>query len=94
MLHLFASDSFKMVFEHLQNYLHLNFFVNGLSQLFHLCSHIAQGHISRRIINIIGAAHLLTMTKPLSGVCPIVVGEVLYLTHKAAFYAFNFMMPL
>jgi hypothetical protein len=44
-----------------------------------------QGYIPRQIINILGAARLLTMTKPLGGVCSIVVREVLYLTHKPRF---------
>jgi hypothetical protein len=44
-----------------------------------------QGHIPHQIVNILGALHFLTMTKPLGGVCPILLGEVLYLTHKPHF---------
>jgi hypothetical protein len=47
--------------------------------LFQLCSHIAQGHIPRRIARILRAmAHLLAMIKPLGGIRPITIGEILY----------------
>jgi hypothetical protein len=37
-------------------------------------------------------AHLLAMTRPLGGVCPIVVGKH-YIGSQATLYAFNFVMP-
>jgi hypothetical protein len=68
MLHLYASDPFVMVFEHLKGCFHLEDFASGFPQLFQLCSHITQGHIPHQIAHILGVACLLTMTKPLSGV--------------------------
>ncbi len=67
-----------MVSEHLQNYFHPKDSTSGFPYLFQLCFHIAQSHISCQIAHILGAAYFLTMTKPLSGVRPIVVGERLY----------------
>jgi hypothetical protein len=55
------------------------------SHNFQLCSYTVQCHISRRFVNILGAAHLLTMTKSLGGICPIVLRAALYLTHKPCF---------
>jgi hypothetical protein len=52
--------------------------VNGFPQLFQLCSHIAQGYIWRQIAHDLVTLHLLAMTKLSGGVCPIVVGEMLY----------------
>jgi hypothetical protein len=52
--------------------------LNGLPQLFQLCFHIVQGHIPHRIAHVFRATYLLTMTKPSHGVCPIIMGEVLY----------------
>jgi hypothetical protein len=73
-----TSGPFSIVFEHLRDYFHPKDFANGFPLLFQLCSHIAQGHISCWIVDILGAARFLTMTKPLNGVRPIVVGENLY----------------
>jgi hypothetical protein len=68
-----------MVFEHFQKKISLKRFYKWISHLFQLCSHIAQGHIPRQIAHILGvAAHLLTMTKPLGGIRPIIVREMLY----------------
>jgi hypothetical protein len=78
MPNLFASGLFSMVIEHLQKKIHPKDFVNGFPQLFQLCFHILQGHIPHRIAHVFGTAYLLTMTKPSHGVCPIVMGEVLY----------------
>jgi hypothetical protein len=69
MLHLSASGPSRMIFEHLWDYFHLEDSTHGNPQLFQLCFHIAR---------VLGAAHLLAMTKPLGGVRPIVVGESLY----------------
>jgi hypothetical protein len=46
MPHLLTSGIFRMVFKHLQNYFHPKDLVSGYLQLFQLCSHIAQGHIT------------------------------------------------
>jgi hypothetical protein len=70
--------SFKMVFEHLWNYFHLENSTNGFPQLFQLCFHFAQGHIPPRITRVLRVAYLLAMIKLLGGVCPIIVGETLY----------------
>jgi len=78
MSHLFTNDLSKMVFKHLQNCFHLEDSTNGFAQLFQLCSHITQGHIPHQITHILIRVHLLTMTKPSSGICPIVVGGTLY----------------
>ncbi len=51
---------------------------NGFPQLFQLCSHITQGHIPRWIAHILKIVHLLTTTKPLGGICPIVMKGALY----------------
>ncbi len=67
-----------MVFEHLWNYFHFKNSTNGFPQLFQLYSHFAQGHIPPRIARVLRVAYLLAMTKLLSGVCPIIVGETLY----------------
>jgi hypothetical protein len=68
-----------MVFEHFQYFFHLQDFANGFSHLFQLCFHLAQGHIPHRIAHILGVAtHLLIMTKPLGGIRPIIIGEMLY----------------
>jgi hypothetical protein len=77
MPHLFASVFSKMVFEHLQNCFQLEDFANGFPQLFQLCSHITQG-VPCWITHILEIVHLLAMTKPLSEICPIVMGEALY----------------
>jgi hypothetical protein len=53
-------------------------YMNGFPHLFQFCSHIAQGHIPHHITHVLRAAHLLTMTKPLGGVHPIIVVEMLY----------------
>jgi hypothetical protein len=66
-----------MVVEHLRDYFHLKNSANGFPQLFQLCFHIAKGHIPSQITHILGAAHLLAMTKPSSGIHPIVMGETL-----------------
>jgi hypothetical protein len=58
-----------MVFEHLQNYFHLEYSTNGFPQLFQLCFHIAEG---------LGTTCLLVMTKPLGGIRPIAMGKTLY----------------
>jgi hypothetical protein len=78
MSHFSASGPFGTVFEHLQNYFHLKDLASGFFQLFQLCFHIAQGHIPPQIAHVLGTTHLLTMTKPSSGVCPITLEETLY----------------
>jgi hypothetical protein len=55
-----------MMFEHLQNLFRLRNYMNGFSQLFQLCCHIAQGHIPHQIAHLLGAPSLLTLTKPSS----------------------------
>jgi hypothetical protein len=47
-------------------------------QLFQLCFHIAHGHIAPQIICVLGVVYFLAMTKPLDGVHPIIMGEMLY----------------
>jgi hypothetical protein len=69
---------FRDGFEHFWNCFHQENSVNGFPRLFQLCSHIAQGHISCWITHSLGVIRLLTRTKPLSGICPIVVRETLY----------------
>jgi hypothetical protein len=78
MPHLFTNNLSGIVFEYLWNYFHLEDSISGFPQLFHLCSHIAHGHIPRQIAHIRGAICLLTMIKPWGGVCPITMGEALY----------------
>ncbi len=78
MPHLLASDYFRMVFEHLWDCCHLEDLTNGFPQLFQLYSHITQGYIPPQIACVLGVACLLTMTKPSSGVHPIVMGKSLY----------------
>ncbi len=78
MSHLSASGPFGIVFEHLHDYFHLKDLASGFFQLFQLCFHITQGHIPPQIARVLGTAHLLTMTKPSSGVCPITLEETLY----------------
>jgi hypothetical protein len=78
MVHLLASGFFGMIFEHFRNYFHLEDSTSGFSQLFQLCFHIAQGHISPQIAHVFGTARLLARTKPLGGVHPIAMGETLY----------------
>ncbi len=78
MFHLSASGPSWMVFEHLWDYLHPKYSTNGFPQLFQFCSHIAHGHIPPQVTCILGVAHLLAMTKPSNGVCPIAMGETLY----------------
>jgi hypothetical protein len=78
MSHLFINCLSRMVFEHLQNYFHSKNFTSGFPHLFQLCSHILQGHIPCWITHILKTTCLLTMTKPSSGVCFIVMGETLY----------------
>jgi hypothetical protein len=69
--HLSSNGPFKMVFEHLWDYFHLKDLMNGFFQLFQLCFHITQGHIPPQIAHVLGAACLLTMTKPLGGIHPL-----------------------
>ncbi len=78
MPYLSTSTPFGMVFEHLQNYFHFEVGTSGFPQLFQFCSHIAQGHIPPQITHIFKAAHLLTITKPSSGIHSITMGETLY----------------
>jgi hypothetical protein len=75
---LSISGHFGIVFEHLWDYFQLEDSVGGFPQLFQLCSHITQGHIPCWITHILGVVHLLVMTKPLGGVCPIVIKKALY----------------
>jgi hypothetical protein len=77
MPHLFANNPSRMFFEHLKNYFHLEDFANEFSQLFQLCFHITQGHIPRRIAHIFEMVHILTMTKHLGGIHPIVMEKTL-----------------
>ncbi len=78
MSHLLTSGHSRMVFEHLWNYFHPEDLVNGFPHLFQLCFYIAQGHIPPQITHVLGATHLLTMTKLLGGIHPIAMGEVSY----------------
>jgi hypothetical protein len=78
MPNLSISGFYGMVFKHFQNCFHLKSFVNGFLQLFQLCFHIAQGHIPCQIAHILGVACVLAIIKPLGGVLPIIVREVLY----------------
>jgi hypothetical protein len=77
MLHLLTNGPSRIVFEHFRNYFHRKDSASGFLQLFQLCSHIAQDHIPPQITCIFGSVHLLTMTKPSSGIRPIIVGETL-----------------
>ncbi len=47
-------------------------------QLFQLCFHIAHGHIALQIACVLGVVYFLVMTKPLDGVHPIAMEEMLY----------------
>jgi hypothetical protein len=78
MSHLSTSGIFGMVFEHFRNCFHLGDSTSGFLQLFELCSHIVKSHIPPQIARVLCATHLLTMTKLLSKVRPIIVGEALY----------------
>jgi hypothetical protein len=40
-----------MVFEHLNDYFHLEDFASGFSQLFQLCSRITHGHMSINVLH-------------------------------------------
>jgi hypothetical protein len=77
MSHLSKNGLCGMVFEHLWNYFYPKNFMSGFPQLFQLCFHITQGHISYQIIHVFGATHLLTMTKFSSGICRVTMGEML-----------------
>jgi hypothetical protein len=78
MLNLSASGPFGMGFEHLQDCFHPEDSASGFFQLFQLCFHIAQCHIPLQIACVLGIVRILAMTKPSSGVHPIVMGETLY----------------
>jgi hypothetical protein len=78
MPHLSISGPSRMICEHFQNCFHPKDLANGFLLLFQLCSHIVKGHISPQIAGVLGATHLLAMTKPLSGIHPIIVGETQY----------------
>jgi hypothetical protein len=79
MSHLLTSGPSGMVFEHLWDYFQPKNSTNGFPQLFQLSSPITQGHIPFQIPHVFGTTHLLTMTKPIGGVHPIVA------THKLHF---------
>ncbi len=76
--HLSISGPFGMVFKHLSNCFHPKDSKHGFRWLFQLCFHITQGHIPRWIAHVLGAAHLLAMTKLSSRISPIVMGKMLY----------------
>ncbi len=78
MPHVSTSDFFRMVFEHLQNCFHVENLAIAFSQLFQFCSHVAHNHIPPQITYVFRMAHFLTMTKPSSGVYPIIMGETMY----------------
>jgi hypothetical protein len=78
MPNLSTSNISGMVFKQLQKKIHPKDSVNGFPQRFQLCSHIAQGHISHQNAHILEVTCLLTMTKPLGGVHPIIIRETLY----------------
>jgi hypothetical protein len=82
---VFVNGISRMVFEHLQNCFHPKDSVISFSQLFQFCSHITQGHIPCWITHILGAPHLLAMTKFLSGVRLFIVRETLYQFTSHAF---------
>jgi hypothetical protein len=77
MLHLLANGYYGMVFEHLQDYFHLEDLANDYLNCFNfiLISHRVTFHFELHVFRV---AHLLAMTKPLNRVCPIIVGETLY----------------
>jgi hypothetical protein len=78
MLHLSASGIFKMVFEYFWDYFHFKDSTTRFFQLFQLCFLITQGNIPPQIAHVLGVTCLLTMTKPTSGVRPIIIEETLY----------------
>jgi len=79
MPHLLANGIFGMVFEHLQDCFHPEDSTNGFLHLFQLFFlHIVKGHIPPRIAHVLNVICFLTMSKPLGGVRPIIVGETLY----------------
>jgi hypothetical protein len=78
MPHLSVIGLFRMVFEHLQRCFHPEDSMSEFPQLFQLCFHIAKGHIAPQIAHVLSTVCLLTMNKPLGGICPIIVGETLY----------------
>jgi hypothetical protein len=75
MPHLLASGFLGMVFEHISDCFHLEDSTSGFPQLFQLCFHITHGHIPPQIADVLGVACLLTMTKSLGGISPIIVGK-------------------
>ncbi len=78
MSHLSANDPSRMAFEHLWDCFQPEDSTSGFPQLFQFFFHIAQGHIPFQITHVFRVTHLLTMTKPLGGVHPIIVGETVY----------------
>jgi len=82
---VFVNDISRMVSEHFQDYFHPKDSVINFSQLFQFCSHITQGHIPCQIAHILGAPHLLAMTKLLDGVRLLIVRETLYQFTSHAF---------
>jgi hypothetical protein len=75
---LSTSGPSKMVFEQFLDCFHIKDLMNGLPQLFQLCSHIVKGHIPPQIALVFGTTNLLAMTKFLGGVHLITIGETLY----------------
>lgn len=82
MFHLSANGPFGMVFKHLQDSFDPKDLMNGLNQLHQLCSHVAMGHILGSMTRVLGTSRLLVLTKPSSGIHPIVVEEVFYLANE------------
>jgi hypothetical protein len=84
MFHLSAREHFGMIFEHLWDVFDLKKSPNNFIQLHHLNSHVAMDCFPRSIVFIFGATKFLTLAKPLGGIKPITMGEVLYqLVNKA-----------
>jgi hypothetical protein len=77
MLRLFTNGHFGMVFEHIHDCFHPEI----LQVDSHICVnfvftlHKVTFHVE---LHVLGTTRLLTMTKPLGGVCPIAMGEELY----------------
>ncbi len=86
MPHLSTNAFSRMVFEHFQDCFHPKNSTSEFLQLFQLCSHIVKGLIPLQIAHVLGATHLLVITKPSNGVHPIVVGEAMYRFKSCTLY--------
>jgi hypothetical protein len=66
-----------MVLEHIQDLFDPKDLVNGFSQLFMVCFHVAIRHTPESIARAFDAVRLITFAKPFGGIWPITISEVL-----------------